>query len=344
MVRLDEAWHPSRAELVAIAAQKPDNGARGRGSRRKCRPKTCRRVNRGTIKRGVEAQSHARIFGRAKETHDQSVEDLRRGDDRRYARFLRLPADRVCSRVLCQGLESDLWPVGGDTAVCRDQRAVRLDNLGLGRRQDRPAQGHDCHDPEFLDRDGVDGADPGAWLGVFGDLPLFRRVRGHRPLYRRYCRGAGIRACLQARLDHRGDDHDVAGRAPPGGGARAISHGLCRLARPVRDRAAAGRLEPLDPRLGAGIPALADPRRPPRGSAPIPRLGVDDRPEGNCAAGRRSAGREGRLARAVQISAEHRGRLPGRPYSDRRRRVRAVAGHAVRHAAARHPGSRPRAW
>ena len=34
-------------------------------------------------------------------------------------------------------------------------------------RQDRSAQGHDRHDPQLLDRDRIDGADPGAWLGVF---------------------------------------------------------------------------------------------------------------------------------------------------------------------------------
>src|SRR5207302_7702256 len=38
------------------------------------------------------------------------------------------------------------------------QRAARLAVLRLAGRQDRPAQGHDRHDPELFDRYGPDGA------------------------------------------------------------------------------------------------------------------------------------------------------------------------------------------
>jgi Major Facilitator Superfamily len=89
-------------------------------------------------------------------------------------------------------------------------------------------------------------------------------------------------------------------------------------------------------RLGSGIAALAHPPGPPRGGAPIPRLGADGRPEGNPAARGRSAGREGCLARIVQISAERRGRLSRRSERDRHHRVPVVAGHAVRHGPAHH--------
>ena len=95
-----------------------------------------------------------------------------------------------------------------------------------------------------------------------------------------------------------------------------------RLARPVRDRAAAGGYEPPDPRLGSRIGALADPRGSPRGGAPISRLGVDGRPKRNSGTGGRSAGREGCLARIVQVSAERRCRVSDRPERDRNHRVR----------------------
>src|ERR1700730_17571657 len=191
----------------------------------------------------------------------------------------------------------------------------------------------------FSNRNGIDGADPGAWLGVSRDLPRLGRVRRHRPLYGRHCRGAGVRARLEARLDHWRDHHDVAGRVRSGGGARAGRRGLYRLGRPVRDRAAAGGIEPADPRLGSRIAALADARGPSRGGASISRLGVDGRPEGNPAAGGRAAGRKARLARIVQISAERRCRLSRRPERDRHHRVPFVAGHAVRHGPARHAGA-----
>ena len=35
--------------------------------------------------------------------------------------------------IHCKGLASDLWPVGGDTAVLRGQRTSRFPDLGLGR-------------------------------------------------------------------------------------------------------------------------------------------------------------------------------------------------------------------
>ena len=50
-----------------------------------------------------------------------------------------------------------------------------------------------------------------------------------------------------------------------------------RLARPVRDRSAARRCHPADPRLGSGIAALADPHGPNRRGAPVARLGIADR-------------------------------------------------------------------
>ncbi len=264
-------------------AQKPDNGARRRRSPGNVGPKPAGASSVARLN-GVGGRCHARIFGATEEADNQSVEDLRRGDDRRHARFLRFSPDRVRSGVHRKGLEPYLWRVGGDPAGLRHQRAARLAVLWLAGRQDRPAQGHDHHDPELFDRNGIDGADPGAWLGVSRDLPRLGRVRRHRPLYGRYCRGAGVRAGLQARLDHRGDDHDVAGGVPSGSVARAVRRGLCRLARSVRDRAAAGGIEPVDPRLGSRIAALADARGPSRGGASISRLGVDGRPEGNPAA------------------------------------------------------------
>src|ERR1700730_12713747 len=89
---------------------------------------TAARVN------GVGGGCHARISGAAEKTDDQSVENLRRGDNRRHARFLRFPPDCVRLGVHRQGLESDLWPVGGDTAVVGNQRTARLAVLWLGSR------------------------------------------------------------------------------------------------------------------------------------------------------------------------------------------------------------------
>src|SRR3974390_2588108 len=71
----------------------------------------------------------------------------------------------------------------------------------------------------------------------------------------------------------------------------------------------------------------------------IPRMGVDGRPKGNPVAGSRAAGREGRLARIVQISPERRCRLSRGSERDRHHRLPFVAGHAVRHGAACHAGA-----
>ena len=102
--------------------------------------------------------------------------------------------------------------------------------------------------------------------------------------------------------------------------------------------AAAGGYEPPDPRLDSRIGALADPRGSPRGGAPISRLGVDGRPKRNSGTGGRSAGREGCLARIVQVSAERRCRVSDRPERDRNHRVRIVASYAFRHGPACQPG------
>src|SRR5690349_11360284 len=118
------------------------------------------------------------------------------------------------------------------------------------------------------------------------------------------------------------------------GPASPFGNGLYRLARSVRDWATAGGIEPADPCLGSRIAALADPRGAARGGPPISRLGVDGRPEGNRAAGNRATGREGRLARIIQISAERRCRLSCRPERNRHHRVPFVAGYAVRDGAA----------
>src|SRR6266446_2252749 len=274
------AGHPEPCPPVAINAQKPDNGARRRWNPGNVGPKSAGASTAARLS-GVGGRRHARIFGAAEEADNQSVEDLRRGDNRRHARFLRFSTDSVRSGVHRKGLEPDLWPGGSDTAVVGNQCTLGLAVLWLAGRQDRPAQGHDHHDPELFDRDGIDGADPGAWLGVSGGLPLLCRVRRYRPLYGRHCRGARVRARLEARLDHWRDHHDVAGGVRSGGGARAVRRGLYRLARSVRDRAAAGGIEPADPRLGSRIAALADARGPSRGGASISRLGVDGRPEGD---------------------------------------------------------------
>src|SRR6516164_10309494 len=52
-------------------------------------------------------------------------------------------------------------------------------------------------------------------------------------------------------LNPRSDHHDAARGIYSGGGTRTVPRSLCRLARPVRDRAAAGGYEPPDPRLGS---------------------------------------------------------------------------------------------
>src|SRR5260370_40186152 len=145
-------WTPKNQTMALVGG-----GVRGMSAQ------TCRRVNRGAIKRG---RRHALIFGAAEEADNQSVEDLRRGDDRRHARFLRFSPDRVRSGVHRKGLEPYLWGVGGDPAGLRHQRAARLAVLWLAGRQDRPAQGHAHYHPELFDPNAVDAPAPRAWIGV----------------------------------------------------------------------------------------------------------------------------------------------------------------------------------
>src|ERR1700730_8526701 len=57
------AGHPEPCPPVAMNAQKPDNGAR---QRRECRPKTCRRVNRGASKRGRRGMPCSNIWSSRK--------------------------------------------------------------------------------------------------------------------------------------------------------------------------------------------------------------------------------------------------------------------------------------
>src|ERR1700724_4220693 len=113
-------WTPKNQTMAPVGG-----GVRGMSAQ------TCRRVTVARLN-GVGGRRHARIFGAAEEADNQSVEDLRRGDDRRHARFLRFSPDRVRSGVYRKGLESDLWSVRGDTAVLRSQRAARFADLGLG--------------------------------------------------------------------------------------------------------------------------------------------------------------------------------------------------------------------
>ena len=83
---------------------------------------------------------------------------------------------------------------------------------------------------------------------------------------------------------------------------------------------------------------------PPRGSAPISRLGVDGRPEGNPVAGGRPAGRAARLARVVQISAERRSRLSRRPERHRHHRVPAYGRSRCSSWCCTSRRRRPRVW
>src|SRR6516225_1165852 len=175
-------------------------------------------------------------------------------------------------------------------------------------------------------------------VGYFWWLAASGRVWRHRPLYGRYCRGGGIRTSLQTRLDPRSDHHDAARGIYSGGGTRTVPRSLCRLARPVRDRAAAGGYEPPDPRLGSRIGALADPRGSPRGGAPISRLGVDGRPKRNQVPAvvrpvEKVVWRElFKYPRSVAAG------LSDRPERDRNHRVRIVASYAFRHGPACQPG------
>ena len=181
--------------------------------------------------------------------------------------------------------------VGIDPLGFGHQRAVRLAALGLGGRQDRPAQGDDRHGAEHLDRHRGDGADPRARLDLPGDLPAFRRLRRDRHVLGRHHGNSGICAHRQARLADRTDDNDAAGGFPAWRAAVGLCHTLYRLARPVCCRPAAGVLDPLHPRLGPRIAVLADAHGALRRGAPIARLGIADRPQGHRPAGRSAHGR-----------------------------------------------------
>ena len=154
------------------------------------------------------------------------------------------------------------------------------------------------------------------WVFLVG-VPVLGRIRRHRPLYRRHAVVQEFVPASQARLDHRGDHHDVAGGVLLGALLGQYARALCRLARSVRDRAAAGGIEPVDPRLGAGIAALADRvgRLEEARRSLAWALMVDPREIQLPAVAPPVEPR--RLARAVQVSAQRRGRLPGRFERDR---------------------------
>src|SRR5262249_58695099 len=103
------------------------------------------------------------------------------------------------------------------------------------------------------------------------------------------------------------------------------------------------RTVPVNPLLASRIAALVDPHGSRRRGTPIPRLGVDARPEGNPAAGDRTAGGKGRLVGTVQISAERRRRLSRWLERNRHHWVPVVAGGAGRNWAPPHPRGSPRA-
>ena len=78
--------------------------------------------------------------------------------------------------------------------------------------------------------------------------------------------------------------------------------------------------------MGPRIAALALWPGPPRGSPPLARLGIADRPAGDRAADLASRAAQGGVARVVQISAQCRRGLSDRPEPDRRGRHRLVGG------------------
>ena len=265
------------------------------------------------------------------------MEDRRRRDAWRHARFLRLLSDRLCSGVRRKRLASELRAVGRDPARLGGQRAVRLAAVRLDGRQGRPAPGADHRGAERLARDRGDGADAGRRVDLPGRLPLFCRVRGNRPLFGRYHPDAGVFAGQQARLVHR-DHHDDAARGPIAGStAGRVCRTLYRLARDGRGRVAAGLSVPLHPRFRPRIAALAAAPGPGRRGAAGARLGAEDGSRANRLAGGAAGDRAHALARDLQIPAQHYRRLPDRADPDRRRRAGAVAGDPVRHGAQDHP-------
>src|SRR5579862_1274788 len=125
-------------------------------------------------------------FRKPQKNDGESVEDRRRRDTRRHARFLRFLPDRLCAGLCRQGLGPDLWPVRRDPARLRRQRAVRFAVLRLARRQGRPPDIADPRHPQRLARYRRDGADPRARLDVLGGLPLCRRLWRDRALFGRH--------------------------------------------------------------------------------------------------------------------------------------------------------------
>ena len=104
---------------------------------------------------------------------------------------------------------------------------------------------------------GDPGVHPGPWLDLPHGVPLLRRFRRGRTLLRGPAAGAGVRAQPHARL-HRRHRHRVhPARRDDRLGARRFPGARDRLARPVRCRPGARPVHPGDPRLGAGIAALA---------------------------------------------------------------------------------------
>ena len=94
---------------------------------------------------------------------------------------------------------------------------------------------------------------------------------------RRFAAAAGVPAGVEARLGQRAVDRPVAAGSAAGGGHGRLVRNDPRLARHVRGRPAAGAHGIRDPRLGAGIAALADRRGTHRGGAPLARLGSQAR-------------------------------------------------------------------
>ena len=192
-------------------------------------------------------------------------------------------------------VEAHLRPVGDDPVVLRSRRGAGRAVLGLARRSHRPAQGVHPDRAELLARHRCDGADARAGrLDLPHLLPLPGRLRRVRPVRGGPAAGAGIRADIEARSGRRPGHVVPAARQH----ARRISRRLPRtgrrLARPVRRRPDAGADHAADPRLGAGIAALADPHGPRRGSASGARLGAADRSRQHHAARQRRPRRDTR--------------------------------------------------
>ncbi len=185
---------------------------------------------------------------------------------------------------------------------------------------------------ELLARHRHHGADARAGRLDFPHvLPL---PGGLRRLWIVRCRsaaGAGVRADIEAWPGRRARHIVPASRQHARRVSRRLSGAGHRLARAVRRRPAAGADHAADPRLGAGIAALADPHGPCRGSASGARLGVADRSGQHHAACQRAGAAAHALARTVPLSAQHdavHAHQPGHP--DDGHRPGAVGADAVR--------------